>query len=118
MILETHLAAFVSFANVVYIPFAMVMVFTRHNGIHATGFAFKCSCGGRISSTALDLVYEDVNLSVSKRQKTKDKAHGLDLKTKLVTLFPSTGSVKLFIAIITTNRSSFNFTTKETFLFR
>ena len=71
MILETHLAAFVSFANVVYIPFAMVMVFTRHNGIHATGFAFKCSRGGRISSTALDLVYEDVNLSVSKRQKTK-----------------------------------------------
>ena len=71
MIIETYLAAFVGFANVVYIPFAMVMVFTRHNGIHATGFAFKCSRGGRISSTALDLVYEDVNLSVSKIQKTK-----------------------------------------------
>jgi len=67
--LQRSFSAFIGLADVVYIPFAMVMVLTGQNSIHATRFTFKCSCCGRISSTALNR---------------------LDLKTKLVSLFPST----------------------------
>lgn len=47
----------------------------------------------------------------------KDKTDGLDLKTELVSLFPSTRNVKFFATITATNRGTLNFTTKATFLF-
>lgn len=67
--LHGGLPSFIRLAEVINIAFAMVVVFTRNDGVHASRFTFeRHGCRG-ISSTALD---------------------GLDLKSKLVALFPST----------------------------
>jgi hypothetical protein len=52
---DPNLAPFIGLAEIINIAFAMVVVFTRDDGVHASRFTFeRYSCRG-VSSTAFDL---------------------------------------------------------------
>jgi len=52
---DSNLPSFIRLAEIIDIAFAMVVVFTRNDGVHASRFTFeRHGCRG-ISSTALDL---------------------------------------------------------------
>jgi hypothetical protein len=98
--LENYLSAFVSFANFIYIPTAVIVFFAGDYSIHTTCLPFKANCCCGVPSATFNL--EDVTFnSVSMLD-----AYRLNFKAKFVPMIPCTRDVIFAVTVITSNGCS------------
>lgn len=51
----TYLASLIRFADLIYVAFAPIVLFTRYNSIHATCLAFECCYDCGVTATTFHL---------------------------------------------------------------